>query len=792
MLARLRPTMLARLRPAEGWLMFSLVLVATSMLPLSIIEARWVPGANSLILVTLLATYVGIRVGASSLRARWSVPGSLLGGAILLASVAGQIWPPISSLGRELSRSGTWLRSIAGGQWNPQIPFILLLPGIRARSLAFALRLEGWLQVGVEGGMSKDNVVLIFFLSVAAWILCWFAGWHLYRYGQPLWALLPCGVALVSNVSFTGEGEWPLRVYLASTLLLLAWVGFWQKEKRWDQEGIDYSDELRRDVTLAGAAIATIVLVVALVMPFVTSRQGIELFWRYLGEPWERVERTMDRLFAGRYQIPTKSNGGTPGGHRLGGTVQISEELVMYVSTSDPPPPTPEEASWSSEEAAWPGEEATVPQRYWRRFTYDRYTGQGWENSAEEGREEEAGEPLMPRIKSSQLVTQTYHLVNPVQEQGLGYAINEPYVVERPHTLHLRSEDDIAGFSLTGQVFGVVSQVPHPTVRQLRTVSPSSSGEFQRRYTQLPRLPRRVTRLAQEITTGVDKNIFDMATVMETYLRSFDYTLDIPTPPPGRDGVDYFLFDLRKGYCDYFATAMVVLCRSVGIPARYATGYAMGDYDYSQRAWVVREEAAHAWVEVYFDEYGWIKFEPTPPRSTFARFFATPSGEMTLSQMRITLEPEPGIGPVWWWRLTVLPLVSLVMMGMMLMRWLQRRTLRAKSAGERVKRLYDLMVQWVSRAGMGPRPAQTPAEFVVSLGERLEAAAADAAADAEGQTADLRQALSQIRQAYVAETYAPYPVPDKDARMAEDAWRRLRSVLWRAAVLHKARLDRTA
>ncbi|MBU2496212.1 MAG: DUF3488 and transglutaminase-like domain-containing protein, partial [Candidatus Omnitrophica bacterium] len=514
--------------------------------------------------------------------------------------------------------------------------------------------------------MSKDNVVLIFFLSVAAWILCWFAGWHLYRYGQALWALLPCGVALVSNVSFTGEGEWPLRIYLASTLLLLAWVGFWQKEKRWDQERIDYSDELRRDVTLAGTAIATIVLVVALVVPFVTSRQGIDLFWRYLGEPWERVERTMDRLFAGRYRIPTKSNGGKPGGHRLGGTVQISEELVMYVSTSDPSPPIPEGASWS-------GEEAAVPQRYWRRFTYDRYTGQGWENNAEERREREAAEPLMPHIQPSELVTQTYHLVNPALEQSLGYAINEPYVVDRPHTLHLRSEDDIAGFSLKGQVFGVISQVPRPTVQQLRTVSPSSLSEFQRRYTQLPRLPRRVISLAQEITAGVD-NAFDMATVIETYLRSFDYTLDIPAPPPGRDGVDYFLFDLRKGYCDYYATAMVVLCRSVGIPARYATGYAMGDYDYNQRAWVVREEAAHAWVEVYFDEYGWIEFEPTPPHSTFARFFATPSGEMTLSQVQIALESKVGMGSVWP-RWPTVPLTFLVMMGMMMWWWLHRRTL---------------------------------------------------------------------------------------------------------------------
>ena len=98
---------------------------------------------------------------------------------------------------------------------------------------------------------------------------------------------------------------------------------------------------------------------------------------------------------------------------------------------------------------------------------------------------------------------------------------------------------------------------------------------------------------------------------IEAYLRTISYTLDVPAPPLDRDVADYFLFDLRRGYCDYFATAMVVLARSVGIPARLVTGYASGGYDVISAQFVVLEKDAHSWVEVYFPSYGWVEFEPT-------------------------------------------------------------------------------------------------------------------------------------------------------------------------------------
>src|SRR5205814_1065394 len=119
-------------------------------------------------------------------------------------------------------------------------------------------------------------------------------------------------------------------------------------------------------------------------------------------------------------------------------------------------------------------------------------------------------------------------------------------------------------------------------------------------------------RLALEVTNGAT-NEFDVVRALTNYLqRSYRYTLDLPAVPAGRDPVDWFLFDVKTGYCEQFATAETLMLRSLGIPARLATGYAIGDYDPVLNQAVVREHDAHAWVEVWFGGHGWVPVDPTP------------------------------------------------------------------------------------------------------------------------------------------------------------------------------------
>lgn len=141
----------------------------------------------------------------------------------------------------------------------------------------------------------------------------------------------------------------------------------------------------------------------------------------------------------------------------------------------------------------------------------------------------------------------------------------------------------------------------------------SKQNYIEQNYTQLPdTIPKRVVDLSLTITEDA-LSPFDKAIKIQNYLMdNFSYTLDTPYTPPGRDFVDYFLFDLQEGYCTYFATAMAVMGRAVGLPVRYIEGFAMPPKPYLNDMYNVRKSDAHAWVEVYFPNIGWIPFDPTP------------------------------------------------------------------------------------------------------------------------------------------------------------------------------------
>jgi len=129
-----------------------------------------------------------------------------------------------------------------------------------------------------------------------------------------------------------------------------------------------------------------------------------------------------------------------------------------------------------------------------------------------------------------------------------------------------------------------------------------------------PAIIGRIHQLALQIVQDAGAtNPYDAAAAIETYLRSdkFTYTLTPPKAPDGQDPLAYFLFNSHRGYCEFFATAMGDMLRSLGIPSRLVSGFGPGVLDTTTNSFVVRSEDAHTWVEVYFPKYGWIEFEPT-------------------------------------------------------------------------------------------------------------------------------------------------------------------------------------
>ncbi|MGH2560370.1 MAG: transglutaminase TgpA family protein [Thermomicrobiales bacterium] len=169
-----------------------------------------------------------------------------------------------------------------------------------------------------------------------------------------------------------------------------------------------------------------------------------------------------------------------------------------------------------------------------------------------------------------------------------------------------------------GDLYEVTGLESDASPRDLRQAGTDNPDFIDARYTMLPTtVTEQTVALTQEVTAGTD-NRYDQALAIQSFLRtSFAYDEKVEVPPDNRDVVDFFLFESQRGYCEYFASAMVVMLRSLDIPSRIAAGYRSVPFDDSEGGYLYREKQAHTWVEVYFPEFGWIPFEPTPAAEPF-------------------------------------------------------------------------------------------------------------------------------------------------------------------------------
>ena len=133
-------------------------------------------------------------------------------------------------------------------------------------------------------------------------------------------------------------------------------------------------------------------------------------------------------------------------------------------------------------------------------------------------------------------------------------------------------------------------------------------------YLKLPPLDLRISQLAEQITASSPSN-YEKALAIEQYLRThFGYTLQLPRARP-QDPLANFLFERKQGHCEYFASSMAVMLRTLGIPSRIVNGFRGGEFNDLTGQYVVRASNAHSWVEAYFPGFGWISFDPTPAAS---------------------------------------------------------------------------------------------------------------------------------------------------------------------------------
>ncbi len=773
----------------EGWSAL-LLLTFLVLLPVAAFQdARWLnTGAEDLTKTAVLGAWIALLLA----RSRWpgiiTLPGGLLlGGAWVFAAVGGAL-PTLETVGNRLRLLWPWLQLVWEKKPTGPDPLSPLFWEAVRQTGFLANRFVAWVNIAVNGGVSSDNLVFLLQIAVLVWLVSFLAGWGLYRWRQPLIAVLPVGVFIFVNVYLADQGLGYLVSYLACALLILLTSNVLRLQRAWERQGLDYASELPFDVGFVSSWLVLGLVLLALPLPGLSTNPVARVWWNTLGQPWSEVETTVNRLFSG-VNIPNQTMGsGAKSALVLGASFDPRQEtpVFMYVSTDEVVPDLREFREM--------GEEPQAPSHYWRGLTYDLYTGRGWQNTERALLERRADQPV-GQVNPLGFISLTQYVEIIPPRVDLIYAANQPITVSRDYYLQALGAEAYASLSfrnapLTGMRYTAVSWIPHLGEDDLRVISSLYPSWVTKRYLQLPAtLPQRVIDLSKELTAQA-KTPYDKALAIQTYLRKLPYDPSILLPAGDFDAVDHFLF-LQKGYCDYFGTAMAVMLRTVGVPARIARGYLPGEYNWTDHRYIVKENRLHVWTEVYFPPYGWIEFEPTPGQPAIVR----PPGSLLGGSPEV-VEPPPVtspspdlLGDLGLAGQALGLLLGLGILGSLVWTlypaWEQRL-----SPARYAALIYRRMGRYAAWGGLGQRPAQTPREYAATLsrglarepgGLRLGGWRLGAATPSpqEGEQ------VAQIARAYEAATYGPKPLEEDQRSRVQQAWMGIKRRLWAVALARR-------
>lgn len=598
---------------------FSLVLLLTATTCLVLALGEVIRGAtwSLLIPVSLTAVVVGWGLGNSQLSPKQAwVSLTALGLPGVFIYVAGLILPIgrlVVSIVSLIPQAALWLYD------RVQIdtyPLLVAWKDVASHTVSVLSRFGMWWVALFTGTHIVDPLIVGLVWCLVLWLIGTWAGWQLRRNRQALIALAPSSIVLAITLDYT-HGEVSLVVvYLAVLLTLMGVTKNKWRHMQWQQRKVDYADSIAID-TLTMVGMQTVFLVML-------AAGAPSISWRELVEKLQRSDQTGEERLAESFGLEAPVNvatsavyrtDGLPRSHLLDMPPELLQEVVMTISTGELPA-IPETVT-----------EIHPNRYYWRAITYDVYSGAGWSSSTALESPLPSNTPLLKGPQSYRPVTQqvkrlleqnttvywTGLLAQADEDIDIAWRTKPP---ANPSPTH---NGDMLGALTENSKYTVISYIPEFSISELRAANSDYPTEITGRYLQLPdSTPERVLAMARKLTQAA-LTPYDRAAAIEAYLRTFPYTLEVEPPPPGHDVVDYFLFTAQQGYCDYYATAMVVLARAVGLPARIVVGYASGDYHASTAEYIIRQEDAHSWAEIYFSGIGWVEFEPTASQPAIDR-----------------------------------------------------------------------------------------------------------------------------------------------------------------------------
>ena len=748
-----------RIKLEEGWSTLFLLLAMIYIAAAGVARANFFDGLHILIYVGIVAVIVGLLLSKSRFDSRTAHLFSFIYGIFFVLLFVGSVLP------------GEMV-------WRARVLEVINIQVV-------------WLQKLIGGGTGREGYIFVLHTAVVFWLVGYSASWFIFRRLRIWQAVIPAGLVLLSVVYYySGPGLLSMYMHLAAyillALLLIVRTHLNEQEKKWRAGSVRYEPRIWVGFLRAGLAASLFALLVAWLVPSMSASAAVGDALSNTRGPWREFQNNWTRLYSALRTYGTTTIDPYQDTLVLGGPRTVGDTPVMDIFVG-----------------------RQLPYVYWQTIVYDSYEDGRWQVAANDAELHISDDGVLnvPFTLSRQVITQT--VVNYLPNSSLMYGA--PEIVGSDRDMFVESGDDGDGNELVtgvrsrfvlkqGDRYEMLSRFSTADAVSLRTATTDYPDWIVDTYLQVPdTITPETLALAEEITAEYDTP-FDKSIAVRDYLReTISYNDQIPAPPTDIDPVHYTLFVSQEGYCNYYASAMAMMLRSQGIPARIASGYAQGEYNEDNAFYRVRASNAHTWVEVFFPNYGWIQFEPTASIPTVDRpeqldessggdaFGAFNTTQNLLDREDLLGEgiddlDEPGsledllpddlegdMGDTAVSPLSTIPLWQIIM-GVVVLGGAFGVTVTANTYNKRVEadveRSYTRLEGWGRWLGLGLRETQTPYERAEDLGTAVPAG---------------KQSIFNLTRQFVLKQFSRGKSYE-DGFNPADEWRSLRPILIRQTV----------
>lgn len=455
-----------------------------------------------------------------------------------------------------------------------------------------------------------DPIFFVTLISSLYWGVGLYSGYQLIRGRNLLSILLPTTIPTLIVQYYDGNDtnrSWLLAVYFLLALLLIGRMHILSRRERWKDERVFSGSDSEFDLGGSIFAWAAAIVLIAWMLPTPgAALPAAARLWQQLNEPYEAlhqwINHTLDAVRTG------SGSGVEVYGNTMGLGLRANQGTEIVFSVTPP--------------------EIDFLRYYWQVRVYDTYEGGNWRNAHQNWtRDFSPADGDLPSPDSAVAQTASFDFRWEGSLSRLMVAPSQPVWTSLSGTIQYEDAQpdiDVTSwhtypFLQAGDGYTARAQLLNPSISTLRSAGTDYPQWVTERYLQMPAaFSNDIRALAQELTAS-QATPYDKAAFVTDYLRrEIEYSPNIAPTPPGIDPLEWFLFTWKSGYCNYYASAEVMILRSVGVPARMVVGYAQGSRG-AGGVFTVRGRDSHAWPQVYFPGIGWVDFEPTASQAALVR-----------------------------------------------------------------------------------------------------------------------------------------------------------------------------